>query len=253
MMILVFLILFVFTGSIPINPSSNLRFSAVEGGSCQGGEHRPFLTKNHPVPYTDSAPFELTLPDGTTESIPVQPASTRSTGTCEERSSCELSPTESNNGATGCESEGASVVCCSETKCEAFDGRQGVCMLDSKCAVKEDAQGKYESISDIVYAGTAAGAKGCRHLKDDVRCCVPVSQAPTPAPPSEECDKCDGDDKAMCLAALLSCTADCTRDPLKCVQCLEEEGSSVRFFYLPKLLTYFLQINIDIRFIKNNQ
>ena len=247
MMILVLLVVLVaFTESIPINSASNLRFSGVEGGSCQGGEHRPFLTKNHPVPYTDSAPFELTLPDGTTESIPVQPASERSTGTCEERSSCELSPTETNNGASGCESEAASVVCCSETKCEAFDGRQGVCMLDSKCAVKEDAQGKYESISDIVYVGTAKGAKGCRHLKDDVRCCVPVSSqtptptpsptpssptsTPTPAPPSEECDKCDGDDKAMCLAALLSCTADCTTDPLKCVQCLEEEGSSVRFF-----------------------
>ena len=99
-------LLFSMTQSIPIaDRSSDLRFSAVEGGSCQGGEHRPFLTKNHPVPYTDSAPFELTLPDGTTESIPVQPATTRSTGTCEERSSCELSPTESNNGATGCESD----------------------------------------------------------------------------------------------------------------------------------------------------
>ena len=160
MMILVLLVvLFTFTESIPINSASNLRFSGVEGGSCQGGEHRPFLTKNHPVPYTDSAPFELALPDGTTESIPVQPASERSTGTCEERSSCELSPTETNNGASGCESEAASVVCCSETKCEAFDGRQGVCMLDSKCAVKEDDKGKYESISDIVYVGTAKGAK----------------------------------------------------------------------------------------------
>ena len=103
-------------------------------------------------------------------------------------------------------------------------------MLDSKCAVKEDAQGKYESISDIVYAGTAAGAKGCRHLKDDVRCCVPVSsQTPTPTPsptPSSGCeDRCDVDDLKMCGSALAHCETDCSTDPIKCVDCLEEESA----------------------------
>ena len=216
------------TKSIPITDgesSSNLRFSRVEGPPCQGGEHRAFLTKNDPVPYEGTDPFQLTLPDGTTESIPVQPAKeSRSTGTCEIRDSCELSPTESTNGATGCESEPASVVCCSKTECEAFDGREGICMLDSKCALKEDDLGKYESISDIVYAGTKAGAKGCRHLKDDVRCCVPVS--PPSPPPEKQCeDKCDVDDLKMCGSALMSCKGDCTTDPIKCVDCLEEEAA----------------------------
>jgi hypothetical protein len=47
--------------SIPVaDRSSDLRFRRVKGGSCQGGEHRPFLTKNHPVPYTwKKCPFQV--------------------------------------------------------------------------------------------------------------------------------------------------------------------------------------------------
>jgi len=215
--ILVLTLVFQIVESVPV--SSRLRFSQV-GGECSGGEHQSFRIKSDP---RGTEPYEITV-DGNTESIPIQPAlETRSTGECTIRDQCLLSPTESNNGATGCEKEPANVVCCSETKCEAFDKRTGVCMLDSKCAAKEDEMGgKYESISDIVYAGTAKGAKGCRHLKDDVRCCVPIS---TPTPPSKCEDKCDIEDLEMCGSALISCTDKCTTDASLCMDCLEKEAA----------------------------
>ena len=82
-----------------------------------------------------------------------------SSGTCQERAACKVTPTESRNGATGCEKEPASVVCCSENPCD--DGGQstegqasqaGFCATNKVCA----GLGKH-SESDTIYKGTATG------------------------------------------------------------------------------------------------
>lgn len=158
----------------------------------------------------------------TNEEVGPQPESPRSEGVCKARESCDLTPTESRNGATGCESEAASIVCCSNTECNSVKDtkKSGTCMLKTKCEEKPG----FEPVSDMVYAGTETGATGCRHLPDDVMCCLPVADTPPSTTPECE-EKCDKDDLLMCGSAFASCLSDCATDPIKCMECLDDEAA----------------------------
>lgn len=184
--------------------------------NCQGGEHRNFLTKHDRVPAPDDS--TTTCTNGSGETIPVQRARARSSGECKDRDTCALTPTATRQGANGCEKEPNNIVCCSETPCD-VNGVSGVCKLTSKCEGPD-----FRSVSDIVYAGTTGGATGCRHLPDDVMCCVPVEKEPEPVPP-QTCDECGVDDLKYCLGALDDCATDCVSDPTTCLSCLETNAA----------------------------
>ena len=107
------------------------------------------------------------------------------------RSECELTPTETRNGANNCQNEAEDVMCCSETVCQVADAK-GYCGIEDKCIKKG-----LVSVSDMVYGGIAVG---CRHLPDDVKCCVEPKKL-----------KCSTDDsnqyQGMCTAKLACLTS----------------------------------------------
>ena len=88
------------------------------------------------------------------------------------RNECELTPTEGVNGATGCSED---EICCSRTPCQVKNMGEGYCTTNDQCAKLGEG---YKSVSDEIYKGDATG---CRHLKDDVRCCVKLSPSPSPS------------------------------------------------------------------------
>eukprot|EP00939_MAST-03C_sp_MAST-3C-sp1_P001577 g1577.t1 len=117
-----------------------------------------------------------------------QPASeVVSEGTCMLPETCELTVTKKTNGATGCEpvEDTDGMICCSEVVCKDSTDpeRVGFCTTQENCDKRDD--GDWVRVSDTIMKEKDAKradavAEGCRHLPDEIMCCLPPPKPPTP-------------------------------------------------------------------------